>query len=126
MEMNDTFLRLHAEIISAIEISSFGELDLESQGVLIYIANCQLQDKEVCASDIINEKSLIGSPVTLFQRIHMLKATGWILSEQSDQHHRKLKLTLTERSIENLNMISTLLQRVIQRNFIIQDDEEAS
>ncbi len=117
MNINNTFLRLYDSIESAVEASSFGELDLESQGILIFIANRQLKNEEVCASDIINDKSLIGSPVTLFQRIQLLKASDWIISEQSDQHHRKLKLTLSDKAIENINMISAILQNILKAKF---------
>jgi hypothetical protein len=117
MNINNTFLRLYDSIESAVEASSFGELDLESEGILIFIANRQLKNEEVCASDIINDKSLIGSPVTLFQRIQLLKASDWIISEQSDQHHRKLKLTLSDKAIENINMISAILQNILKAKF---------
>ena len=106
MDIDNTFLKLHEAMESSIETSSFGELDLESQEILIFIAKHQIRDQEVCASDIINDKSLIGSPVTLFQRIQALKKTDWINSEQSMQHHRKLKLSLSNRAIENINLMN--------------------
>jgi len=115
MDINNTFIVLKDAIESAVETSIFGELDLESQGIIIYIAKHQLKNKEVCASDIINDKSLIGSPVTLFQRIQVLKKTNWIISEQSLEHHRKLKLSLSDWAIENINMISTLLRNMLEQ-----------
>lgn len=110
MFLNTTFLRLNDIIDWAVDASVFGELDLESKAIILFIANRQLNNEEVCATDIINYKSMPGSPVTLFKRMHFLKNKGWISSEQSLDHHRKLKLTLSSTAIENINMISNLIE----------------
>lgn len=110
MFLNTTFLRLNDIIDWAVDASVFGELDLESKAIILFIANRQLNNEEVCATDIINNKSMPGSTVTLFKRIHFLKNKGWISSEQSLDHHRKLKLTLSSTAIENINMISNLIE----------------
>ncbi len=110
MFLNTTFLQLNNIIDWAVDASGFGELDLESRSVILYIANSEKNLKEVCASDIINNRDIPGSPVTLFKRIHHLRKKGWINSEQSIQHHRKLKLSLSNVAIENLNMVSNLIE----------------
>jgi hypothetical protein len=99
MFLNTTVLHLNDIINWAVDASAFGDLDLECQAILIFIANNQLKNQEVCATDIISHKDMPGSPVTLFNRIHRLKNHGWIISEQSIHHHRKLKLTLSSLSL---------------------------
>jgi hypothetical protein len=110
MNLNAMFLNLTDKIDWVVNASAFGELDRESKAILIFIAKRQLDNVEVCATDIIQNQRMPGSPVTLFNRIHRLKRLGWILSEASDQHHRKVRLSLSTLAIENINMISTLLE----------------
>ncbi|NBW60420.1 MAG: hypothetical protein EBR31_01645 [Methylophilaceae bacterium] len=87
MFLNTTFLRLNDIIDWAVDASVFGELDLESKAIILFIANRQLNNEEVCATDIINNKSMhLPLPylsVSIFSKIRAgyLVSNPWTITE---------------------------------------------
>jgi len=111
MDIKMTLLKVTNTIEWIEKISAFGELDIEYRQILRFIAKHNVMNLEVCATDIIRNKDIAASQVTQVRRIKYLKYRGWIAGMPSQEHHKKIKLVLTEKGVEDLNFISTMLEK---------------
>lgn len=109
MEQKNTFLAL-SNILNAVEGSStFGSIELESQIVLKFIAANEAKDFEVCITDITSNPSIPGAAATKLKRVHRLRDEGWLIFSSSTQHHRRVRIMLSQKSKDEIGKMSEAL-----------------
>ncbi|MGV0985525.1 MAG: hypothetical protein ACOYB2_13325 [Limnohabitans sp.] len=109
MEHKITFLAL-SNILKAVEGgSTFGSIELESQIVLKFIAANEQAGHELCVTDITNNNSIPGAAATKLKRVHRLRDEGWLDFSTSAQHHRRLRIVLSQKAKDEMSQMSELL-----------------
>lgn len=121
MELKITLLKITNTLEWIEKISAFGELDIASKQILRFIAKHNVMNIEVCATDIIRNNEIPGLQVTQIRRIKFLKYRGWIKGTASAEHHKKIKLVLTDKGIEDMNFISAMLERELGVSYTEHD-----
>lgn len=111
MQLKPTLFTLNNILSSAEGVTEFGSLDPESRAILKFIGYSISVGEEVCVTDITQNPSLGGSPVTLMKRLRVLKETGWLEAHQSEIHHRRLRLELSIKAMQELNKVSVALEK---------------
>ncbi|MGV0960251.1 MAG: hypothetical protein ACOYB1_10485 [Limnohabitans sp.] len=106
MTLKNTFLAL-SNILQAVEgNSAFGQLEIESQAILKFIAANEGSATEICVTDITNNGAIPGAPATKLRRVHQLNAAGWIVLGKSDVHHRRIRLQLSQMAQNEISNMS--------------------
>lgn len=111
MQLKNTLFALNNILNAAEGAAEFGSLDAESRAILKFVGYSTSRGEEVCVTDITQNPSLGGSPVTLMKRLRVLKETGWLEMHRSDIHHRRLRLELSLKAKQDLNKVSAALEK---------------
>jgi hypothetical protein len=110
MNAKNYFLALSNILNAAEGGSQFGLLETEKKEIIKFLAASESIGNEVCMTDITNNPAIPGAPATKLRRVHELKDALWIEFSHSNVHHRRIKVTLSEKANAEMQKMSISIQ----------------